>query len=203
MEELLQLEDRLTSAEPSLERDAKLNLLKYTGIYTVKLYESAYDGLFYGLGKEGGLEPLRNITPVKTKGQFLQPKVCDVQGCEGGTADLEVEEQAEFYLADAKLAKPHLDGLIRTVVENLDGCEAHYVGIKSRESTVRKAKKSYGGNVRRVVDMTRVAVVCDTPERLEQVYMGIVGQLQVSQTIVNPHDGRMAGLGTNTFKFKI
>ncbi|CAM9679905.1 unnamed protein product, partial [Laminaria digitata] len=45
-------------------------------------------------------------------------------------------------------------------------------------STIRKAKKSYDGNVRKVADMARVTVVCETPALLEQVYMSVMGHLQ-------------------------
>ncbi|CAM9093379.1 unnamed protein product [Laminaria digitata] len=179
IEALLQLEKELNS-EParSIERDAKVNLLKFLQISTVKKYEEAYDGLCYELSKEGGLERLRKITPVRSKEKFLQPKVYDLLDCEGA-AELEVLQQADACLADAELVKLRLDELVDKVVENLEGCEVRYAEVKSRESTVRKAKKSYGGNVRRVADMARVAVVCKTPELLEQVYMGITGHLQM------------------------
>ncbi|CAM9100048.1 unnamed protein product, partial [Laminaria digitata] len=161
---LLQLEEELKSATaPSLERDAKVNLLKYLQVQTVQYYGVAWDGLFYELNKRVGLECLRNIKPVRSEIDFLQPKVYNLQ---------------DLYLADAERAKLCLDELIKKVVENLEGCEALYAEVKSRESTVRKANKSYDGDVRRVADMARVTVVCETPDLLVQVYLCIMGQLQ-------------------------
>ena len=180
--EVLRLEEELNSAPaPSIERDAKVNMLKFLQVCAVKKYEEAYDGLFYELNKKGGLQRLRSITPIRSKDNFLQPKVYDLQGCDG-TAKLEA--RVDIYLADAKLAKVRLDELIEKVVENLEGCEVQYAEVKSRKSTVRKSKKSYDGNVQRVADMARVAVVCETPALLEEVYAGIVGHLQVRETLL-------------------
>lgn len=176
IKELLQMEAELDGATtPSRERDAKVNVLKYLQVGTVQQYEAAYDGLFYELNKEGGLECLRSIAPLRTK-DYLQPKVHNVQGCEAGA---KLEQQVDLYIADAKLAKLQLDELMKKVIENLEGCKAQYVDVKSRESTLRKAKKSYDGNIRRVADMARVAVVCETPELLEQVYLDVTEHLQV------------------------
>ena len=179
---LLQMEEELGGATASSpERDAKVNMLKYLQIGTVKHYEAAYDGLFYELNKEGGLERLRNIAPDRSKAN-LQPKVHNLQGCEGGP---KLGKEVDLYIEDAKLAKLQLDELIKQVVENLEGCEAQYADVKSRESTIRKAKKSYDGNVRKVADMARVTVVCETPALLEQVYMSVMGHLQVREPLPN------------------
>ena len=185
IKELLELETELNSATaPSLQRDAKVNILKYLQIDTVKHYEAACDELLYELHKGGGLQRLRNIKPFKSEVAFLQPKVYDLQGCEG-TAKL--ERRVDLYLADAERAKLCLDGLIKKVVDTVDGCKPHYAKVKLRESTVRKALNSYDGEVRRVSDMARVTVVCETPESLEQVYSGIMGHLQVSFPLLPFH----------------
>lgn len=176
IKKLLELEEELKSAEPCLERDAKVNILKYLQVQTVNRFQEAYDGLYYELNKNGGLGCLRNIVPTRSK-DFLQPKVLDRQ-LDGGASGLTI--QAEAYLASAELAKPRLDEIARRVVENLEGCHARCVGVKTLESTVRKAKDSYDGNLRKVADMARVAVICDTPEHLEQVYEDIVEIVQVS-----------------------
>ncbi|CAN0519837.1 unnamed protein product, partial [Laminaria digitata] len=115
------MEEELGGATASSpERDAKVNMLKYLQIGTVKHYEAAYDGLFYQLNKEGGLERLRNIAPDRSKAN-LQPKVHNLQGCEGGA---KLGKEVDLYIEDAKLAKLQLDELIKQVVENLEGCEA-------------------------------------------------------------------------------
>lgn len=184
---LSEIEVELTNAVSNLERDAKVQLLKYLKINTVKEYEAAYDGFFYRLNKEGGLECLRQIEPIpprnidvdastETQPLRLQPKVFDQEGLEGAA---KLKEELDFYLADAEVAKQRLDEIIDSVVAASEGCEAKKVAVKSRESTARKAAASYDGNLRKVVDMARVAVVCDTPDILEQVYRGIIGHLQV------------------------
>lgn len=179
IKELIELEQELKCAEPSLERDAKVNILKFLQVQTVNRFQEAYDGLYYELNKNGGLECLRNIVPARSK-DFLQPKVLDRE-FDRGASDLTT--QAKAYLAGAKLAKPRLDEIAQRVVENLDGCHAKCVGVKALESTMRKAKDSYDGNVRKVADMARVAVICDTPQHLLQVYEDIVETVQVSGTL--------------------
>lgn len=178
IKELNELENELKSAEPSLGRDAKINILKYLQVQTVCRFQEAYDGFYYDLNKNGRLECLRNIVPAQSN-TFLQPKVLGRQ-LDGEASDLTM--QAEAYLADASLAKPRLDEIALKAVENLEACHAQCVDVKSLESTVRKAKDSYDGNVRKVADMARVAVICDTPEHLEQVYEDIVEAVQVSGT---------------------
>lgn len=174
------MEDELKGARPSLERDAKVNLLKYLQVQTVNAYEAAYDGLFFDLNKDGGLECVRGIDPVSPKGPILQPKVLDLQGYEGAAR---LAKQLDVYLADAHRAKLGLDAIIKAVVEGSGGCEAQYAPVKARESTERKANTFFGGDVRRLADMARVAVICDTPEHFEQVYRGIMKHLQVKRGI--------------------
>lgn len=177
IDQLLELEAELTNEAPSLGRDAKVNLLKYLQIRTVKRFESAYDDLQYELSKEEGLERLRNIAPARSE-ELLQPKVLEPQDCDGDTL---LAKQLRFYLADAKLAKQSLDELVKKVIEDLEGCEFQDVEVKSLKSTRRKASKFCGGDVRKVTDMARVSVVCDKPEDLERVYWGVTRCLQVSK----------------------
>ncbi|CAN0352355.1 unnamed protein product, partial [Pylaiella littoralis] len=53
--DLVAMENDLEGLPPSLERDAKSNLLKYLLISKVKEYELHYDDLFYNLQLEGSL----------------------------------------------------------------------------------------------------------------------------------------------------
>lgn len=189
IKELLRLEDELVanpceSATSSTSRDAQVNMLKYLQIQTVRDFEAAYDALYFELKKEGRLECLHNIVQPASKG-LLQPKVLKLQDHDG---DAELEEQLNFYLADALLAKQTLDELVIEVVNDSEMCEVHCVGVKSIESTRRKALKLCGGDVRRIADMARVAVVCDTPEALEQTCMAILGLFQVRRMYKFTHN---------------
>eukprot|EP00903_Cladosiphon_okamuranus_P018852 g17340.t1 len=178
IEELLRLENELKSqredATSSVCLDAKVNILKYLQVQTVLQYQAGYDALYYELNKEGGLECLRSIAPVRA-GDLVQPKSFELQHCD---EDDGLDKQLEFFLADASLAKEGLDMLAAKVTQGLEKCKVHCVDVKSLESTRRKAIKFCGGDVRKVVDMARVAVICDTPEALEQVYSKIIGLLQ-------------------------
>lgn len=151
----------------SLERDAKVNLLRYLQVQTVRNYEQAYDDLYYNLNKIGKLDCVKTINPRKA-GSLLQPKVL------------------QDYHADAKRAKPCLDSLIRELVEDTDGCEAIYAEVKSPQSVQRKAQKSCGGNIRKVADMARVAVVCDDSEALQAAHTRIIEKLQVGRAPTVP-----------------
>lgn len=179
IKELLRLEAELENscetATSSVHRDAMVNMLKHLQIQTVAQFEAAYDALYYELNKQGRLECLRNIAPARSKDLF-QPKVLELQDCD---EDAQLAKQLQFYLADAELAKQRLDELVTKVVEDLGRCEVQCVKVKSWESTQRKASKFCGGDVRRVADMARVAVICDTPEGLKQAYLAIIGLLQV------------------------
>eukprot|EP00903_Cladosiphon_okamuranus_P012113 g11365.t2 len=178
IEKLLRLEAELKiqreSATSSVSLDAKVNMLKYLQVQTVVRYQKAYDALYYELSKEGGLECLRKIPPVRPE-HLLQPKDLELQICD---EDDQLERQLEFYLADAKLAKPYLDELVMKVAKDSRECEVQRVDAKSLESTRRKARKFCGGDVRKVADMARVTVICDTPKALEQAYFKIRGMLQ-------------------------
>lgn len=160
-------------------------MLKYLQVRTVLLFQKVYDSLYYELNKEGRLECLRNIASVRPE-DLVQPKALELQEC--GDEDDQLEKQLEFYLADAELAKPWLHDLVTRAAGDSRECEVQGVGVKSPESTRRKAKKFCGGDVRKVADMARVTVICDTPRALEQVYFKIMGLLQVSRILQIPHD---------------
>eukprot|EP00903_Cladosiphon_okamuranus_P017337 g15974.t1 len=171
------LKKRSGNSTSPVVRDAKVNILKYLQIQTVLNFEAAYDALYYELSKDGGLECLLNIAPVQPK-ELLQPKVLELQGCD---KDARLAKQLEFYLADAELAKQRLDDLVTEVAQDSEIYEVQRVEVKSRESTQRKASRFCGGDVRKVADMARVAVVCNTPEALEQAYLEI-------KRLVRPQD---------------
>ncbi|CAM9400423.1 unnamed protein product [Ectocarpus sp. 8 AP-2014] len=162
--ELLQMEIELEGNALSLERDAKVNLLKFLQVKTVKKYERAYDSLYYELNMDGGLECLHRIEELNPKSSLLQPEGLEPQGCD---ADENLEKQLDFYHGGALRAKVQLDKLVRELVNGHQGRTGLYAEVKSLESTRRKATKSYGGDVRRLADMARVSVICDTPEDLE------------------------------------
>ncbi|CAN0446569.1 unnamed protein product, partial [Ectocarpus sp. 12 AP-2014] len=180
IKDLIRLEAELKkscdSETPPVVRDAKVNLLKYLQIQTVLQFEAAYDTLYFELDKEGGLECLRDISPFRAK-DFSQPKVLKLHGC--GDEDVRLANQLEFYLADAELAKQRLDEIITNIADDWGRYEVQYVEVKSGESTQRKVRRFYGGDVRKVTDMARVTVICLTPEDLQQVYSDIMGSMDV------------------------
>lgn len=153
IKELCRLENELKNprerAVPSVQRDAKMNMLKYLQIQKVREFEQAYDDLYYELNMEGGLECVRSVARMRSK-DLLQPKVLALDDCDEGT---QLAEQLEFYLADAKRVKQHLDELVKKAVKDLEGCEVQYVEVKSLESTRRKASRFCDGQVRKVTDM--------------------------------------------------
>ncbi|CAM9444501.1 unnamed protein product [Ectocarpus fasciculatus] len=174
IKELIRLEAELkTSREREtspISLDAKVNILKFFQVQTVKQFQAKYDDLYYELDKMGGLDCLRSIGPVRSKG-LLQPKVLDLQDC---SEDEKLEQQLDFYLADAELAKPRLDELVTSVARDSSRYEVQCVGVKSRDSTRRKARSFFDGDVRKVADMARVTVICSTPEALKDVYMAVM-----------------------------
>ncbi|CAN0276845.1 unnamed protein product, partial [Ectocarpus sp. 13 AM-2016] len=149
-----------------------VNLLKYLQIETVHQFETAYDRLCFELDKDGGLGCLRNITSIRSTDR-QQPKVCSE--LHDGDEEAQLAQQVEFYLQDARLAKSALDKLVQDVANEVEGCETKCVEVKSSESTTRKAKSSFGGNVRMLSDMARISVICDKPGDLARAFSSILG----------------------------
>eukprot|EP00903_Cladosiphon_okamuranus_P015560 g14365.t1 len=160
-------------------------------------YQAAYDALHYELDKEGGLECVRNITLVRSEDDLVQPKAMGLQHC---GEDDRLENELEFFLADANLAKPYLDKLVEEVTQDLEQCEVQCVDVKSLESTRRKAKRFCGGDVRKVAYMARVTVICGTTAALEQVYRKIMGLFQPQDVLriltASTTTGCFAGIAT-------
>lgn len=176
IDELLQMEIGLEGESLSLARDAKVNLLKFLQVKTVKKYERAYDSLYHELNKDGGSACLRRIEELKPKSNLLQPKVLEPQGC---NADEKLEKQLDFYREGAICAKVQLDKFVQELVNGHQGREGRYVEVKSLESMRRKATKSYGGDVRRLADMARVSVICSIPEDLELACKDLMESVEV------------------------
>lgn len=168
----------------TVERDAKLNLLKTLQVRTEQLYEMAYHELYKELDVDGKLEGLREITPDRSK-DLLQPhKGLELQ--QELDVDTKLVIQLQVYLAEAELAKPCLYDLVKQVERAISGTEGRYPPeVKSLESTKRKAVKFCGKDVRKVADMARVALVCATPEVLLQAYRAIMARLQASEVYFN------------------
>ncbi|CAM9623388.1 unnamed protein product [Laminaria digitata] len=155
IDEVLRLEAELNSHRANgtcVSLDAMANILKYLQVKAVRQYEQMFDGLYYELNKEGGLECLRTITPVWS-GAFVQPKVLELQDC---GEDDQLENELQFFVADAQLAKQCLDNLIAEATQDLEKCEAKCVDVKSLESTRWKVRKFCDGDVRKVADMARL-----------------------------------------------
>ncbi|CAN0019974.1 unnamed protein product, partial [Ectocarpus sp. 8 AP-2014] len=179
IKKLLLLEAELKNpgenATSSVDQDAMVNMLKHLQIQTVLQFQEAYDALYYKLNKDGGLECVHSIAAVRSK-DVLQPKILELQDCD---EESRFEKVLQFYLAEAELAKQRLDKLVKTAVEkDSEKYEVQCAEVKSRASTERKVNSSCGGDVRRVTDMARVTVICDTPEALKEVYLAIVELLQ-------------------------
>eukprot|EP00903_Cladosiphon_okamuranus_P006199 g6096.t1 len=183
IEELLALETKLNtqceSATSSVRLDAEVNILRYLQVQTVLKYEAAYDALYYELNKDGGLACLHKIAPVRST-DLVQPKVLELQDC---NEDDRLENQLNFYLSDAKLAKQCLDEAVVKIARDSGRYEVHRVDVKSRESTRRKASKFCNGNVREIADMARVTVICVTPEALEQAHVSLMKCFQPHEVL--------------------
>lgn len=147
---LLQTEHELAQASPGNERDAKVNLLKYCQVDTVKKYRRIADGLYFDLVQGGGLCHLRQI--IEVEGDRVQPMQTG---------------SIEDYLREAEKAKGCLDALVKEVAHSV-GAEAFVTGVKTPDSTRRKVE--IVGDIRKITDMARATVVCDTPEDLAKVY---------------------------------
>lgn len=174
--ELLQMEIVLEGDALSLERDAKVNMLKFLQVKTVKEYERAYDSLYYELNLDGGMGCLRRIEELNPKSDLLQPEVLKLQGCD---ANEKLEKQMNFYREGAICAKVQLDKLVEELVNSHQGRKGLYAEVKSLESTRRKATKFYGTDVRRLADMARVSVICATPEDLELACKDLMESVEV------------------------
>ena len=155
IDKLLRLETELEELPPSIERSAKVNLLKYRQVYTVQVYERLSAGLYFDLRRDKGFDQLNRIH--------------EKQGPKNGLEQPLETGSIEDYLRQAECAKLCLDQLLGLVSPpGTPGQEVVPVLVKSLESTRRKAK--YWGGIRSVTDLVRATVICDTPHDLADVF---------------------------------
>lgn len=161
---LLRLETELNELPPSIERSAKVNLLKYLQVNAVVAYERVSTGLYFNLRRDEGFQELYRIE------EKAQPEGGLVQPMETGSI--------EDYLLQAEEAKVCLDKLIYSVAAPGTPGREGISDLKSVESTRRKAD-DWGG-IRYVTDLARATVVCETPHDLAHVFESLtrmVGQV--------------------------
>lgn len=85
----------------------------------------------------------------------------------------------EDYLGDAERAQLHLVNLVEEVVSaRAHGLHVVSSGKKSLKSITRKIGTSCGGGIRKVADISRVSVVCDTPEGLAYVFQQLAERVK-------------------------
>ena len=184
IQELLRLETELEKLPSSIERNAKVNLLKYLQVNTVKEYERLFTGLYLDLRREKGFDQLFTIHEKQPPEDGLE------QPLETGSI--------EDYLQQAECAKLCLDQLLGLVSPpGTPGQEVVLASVKSLESTRRKVK-DWGG-IRSVTDLALAIVICDTPHDLADVFEKL--NLKVGQ--VSRVTWRFGGYQTRSFKYRV
>ena len=154
IDELLRLETEVEELPSSIERSAKVNLLTYLQVDKVLEYERVSTGLYFDLRQDKGFDQLFRIQEKQPPEDGL------VQPLETGSI--------EDYLQQAKDAMPYLDELLRLVSPpGTPGQEVVPESVESLESTRRKADWC---GIRRVTNLARAAVICDTLHDLVDVF---------------------------------
>lgn len=165
IKELLELEAELSELPPSVERSAKVNLLKYLQVNAVRAYERVSTSLYFDLRRNEGFQELYRIE------EKLPPEGGLVQPMETGSI--------EDYLLKAEEAKVGLDKLIFSVAPpGTRGREGISAAVKSAESTRRKIDKL--GGIRFLPDLARATIVCETTHDLAHVFESLnrmIGQV--------------------------
>lgn len=153
--ELVQLETELDKLPSGIERSAKVNLLKYLQVDTVKQYERVSTGLWFDLRRDEGFHELNRIH--------------EKQGPEDGLVQLMETGSIEDYLRQAERAKLGLDELLWSVAPpGTPGREVITTAVKTVERT--RIKANDWGGIRKVTDLARATVICDTPNDLADVF---------------------------------
>ena len=180
---LLRLETELEKLPSSIERDAKVNLLKYLQVHTVKEYERLSTGLYFDLRRDEGFDQLYRIHEKQPPEDGLE------QPLETGSI--------EDYLQRTECAKIFLDQLLGLVSPpGTPGQEVVLASVESLESTRRKADWC---GIRRVTDLARATVICDTPYDLAEVFVKL--NLEVGQ--VSRVTWRFRVYQTRSFKYRV
>eukprot|EP00903_Cladosiphon_okamuranus_P016134 g14889.t1 len=126
IEELLALETELKTererATSSVTLDAKLNILKYLQVQTVLEYEAAYDALHYELNKEGGMEFVHHIAPVRSE-NLVQPKVLELQH-RAARCSAAAHMSAEFLFEN--LSPEVVEEMVHLARQNWHGTEGYW-----------------------------------------------------------------------------
>ena len=181
--ELLRLETELEKLPSSIERSAKVNLLKYLQVGPVKKYKRLSTGLYFDLRRDKGFDQLYRIHEKQ------EPKNGLVQPLE--------RESIEEYLRQAEYAKLCLDKLLGFVSPpGTPGQEVVLASVESLESTRRKADWC---GIRRVTDLASATVICDTPHDLVDVFEKL--NLKVGQ--VSRVTWRFRVYQTRSFKYRV
>ena len=155
IDKLLRIETEVETIPYSTDRNAKVNLLKYLQINTVVKYERLSTCLYFDLRRDEGFDQLYRIH--------------EKQGPENGLEQPLETGSIEDYLRQAECAKLCLDQLLGLVSPpGTPRQEVVLASVKSLESTRRKVK-DWGG-IRRVTDLARATVICDTPHDLAEVF---------------------------------
>ena len=141
---------------PAVQQAARINLLRYLQVAVVKHLEHKADYLLSELQEGGDLEPLLNIVSTEPpEGQVLQPRLSG---------------SPQEYLEDAASAKRVLDSTLELLAERTGLCEAITVEVKTLRSVEHKAAKFFGRDLRKVTDMARASLICDTPTALADTF---------------------------------
>lgn len=153
---LLDIEHKL-----NVDHGAKMNLLKYLQVEAVREYEKVADAHYFALRQDENFDELERIAHKRIGGTLEQPR-------QSGSV--------EDYLRDAEVAKSTLDELVEDAARDR-AVTVFATSVKSSESTRRKAEVR--GSIRRVTDMARISVVCDTIKDMVTFFELLEARIQV------------------------
>lgn len=161
IKELLEVEHEL-----STDHSAKTNLLKYLQVEAVQGFQEIADALYFTLRHDEDFDELERIKSANNGATLEQPRL-------KGTI--------EDYLRDAGVAKCSLDALVGGIAREC-AARVYTTNVKSFESTKRKVEVR--GSIRKVTDMARVSVVCDTIKSMVNVFELLDTKIQVGTRVL-------------------